>query len=77
MRWICLTLDLKANRALFENGDLPFFACRSIRSVRTEALLTFGDPWPDPYSYWRTLRWPLPDFLNAKRNTDAPAAGEV
>jgi D-aspartate ligase len=77
-RWICLTLDFKASRALFAKGDLSFSAwVRSIRNVRTEALLTWDDPWPGLYSYGRTLCWALPDIFNAPRNADGPSAGEV
>lgn len=60
MRWISLTLDLKAGRTLFKKGDLKMRAwIRSLRNVRTEALLTWDDPLPGLCSYGRTLRCAL------------------
>jgi predicted ATP-grasp superfamily ATP-dependent carboligase len=75
MRWICLTLDLKASRALFVTGDLSFADwMRSMRNVRTEALLTWDDPVPGLYSYGRTLfHGLLPDSLKIRRESDLSA----
>jgi D-aspartate ligase len=72
LRWICLTLDLKASRALFARGELSFSDwMRSMRKVRTEALLTWDDPWPGIYSYGRTLfHGLLPDGLKIRRESD-------
>jgi D-aspartate ligase len=57
MRWISLTLDLKASLRMFASGDLSFSAwIRSMCNVRTEALLTWDDPLPGLFSYGRTLR---------------------
>ena len=79
MRWICLTLDLKASRALFLTGDLSFSDwMRSMRNVRTEALLTWDDPWPGLYSYGRTLFHGLwPDGLKIRRESNLPALHET
>ncbi len=79
MRWICLTLDLKASRALFLTGDLSFSDwMRSMRNVRTEALLTWDDPWPGLYSYGRTLFHGLwPDGLKIRRESHLPALHET
>lgn len=57
MRWISLTLDLKASLRMLASGDLSFSAwIRSMCNVRTEALLTWDDPLPGLFSYGRTLR---------------------
>jgi D-aspartate ligase len=79
MRWICLTLDLKASRALFLTGDLSFADwMRSMRNVRTEALLTWDDPLPGLYSYGRTLLHGLwPDGLKIRRKSDLSALQET
>jgi predicted ATP-grasp superfamily ATP-dependent carboligase len=79
MRWISLALDLKACRALFARGELSFSAwVRSMRNVRTEALLTWDDPLPGLCSYGRTLRCAfLPQKFNAAKGTVAPAHGEA
>jgi D-aspartate ligase len=79
MRWICLTLDLKASRALFVTGDLSFADwMRSMRNVRTEALLTWDDPLPGLYSYGRTLFHGLwPDGLKIRPEPDLSASPET
>jgi D-aspartate ligase len=79
MRWICLTLDLKASRALFVTGDLSFADwMRSMRNVRTEALLTWDDPLPGLYSYGRTLfHGLLPDRLKIRRESGLSASHET
>ena len=60
MRWVSLPLDLKASRTLFRQGDLNFRAwIRSLRNVRTEALLTWDDPLPGLCCYGRTVRCAL------------------
>jgi D-aspartate ligase len=70
MRWISLSLDLKACRALFARGDLSFHSwIQSMCRVRTEALLTWDDPWPGLYSYGRTLSsafFPITQKLNGR-----------
>jgi D-aspartate ligase len=79
MRWICLTLDLKASHALFVSGDLSFADwMRSMRNVRTEALLTWDDPLPGLYSYGRTLFHGLwPDCWKKRRESDLSALHET
>ncbi len=60
MRWISLTLDLKASGTLLRRGELKFGSwIRSLQNLRTEALLTWDDPLPGLCSYGRTLRCAL------------------
>jgi len=79
MRWICLTLDFKASRALWAKGELSFSDwMRSMRNVRTEALLTWDDPLPGLYAYGRTLfRSVLPDSLKIRRESKLSALYET
>jgi D-aspartate ligase len=79
LRWICLPLDVKASRALFAKGELSFSAwIRSMRNIRTEALLTWDDPWPALRSYGRTLRYTF-SRSNSKLQSNIAVAtsGEV
>ena len=60
LRWVSLSLDVKASRTLFHRGELNLSAWfRSLQGVRTEALLTWDDPLPGLCSYGRTLLWAL------------------
>lgn len=79
MRWISLTLDLKASRALFARRELSFSEwVRSMRNIRTEALLTWDDPWPGLCSYGRTLRCALlTDYLDSRREASLSVTGEA
>ncbi len=79
LRWISLSLDLKATRVLFARGELSFANwIDSIRNVRTEALLTWDDPLPGLWSYGRTAGCAfLPGLFNSPRVVPMRDDGEA